>query len=268
MSDYQREFVGAIPEVYERRLGPGLFEPYAQDLAARFAGFDGELLEMAAGTGRATRALAEAAPAAAITATDLNEPMLAKAAERVHAGNVRFQQADAQALPFPDQRFEAVVCQFGVMFFPDKNRVFAEAHRVLRPHGRLVFNVWDTLERNEISLVVLEALAGLFPDMPPIFLAMAPFSWHDRETIAATVARAGFRDVEIDVVALPTTFPSAAHAAEGLCLGTPMRTELEARDGDALQAALRGATEALQARFGQDGPITGASQALVVAAVR
>jgi ubiquinone/menaquinone biosynthesis C-methylase UbiE len=266
MADSQTDFAGSIPEIYDQRLGPMLFEPYARDLARRFFGFDGELLELAAGTGRVTLALAEAAPNAAITATDLSEPMLAKAAGRVHAGNVRFQPADAHALPFPDQRFDAIACQFGVMFFADKERAFAEAHRVLRPHGRLLFSVWDALERNEISRVVVEALAALFPQNVPTFYARTPFGWHDREAIAATLAKASFREMEIDVVALPTTSPSAADAAEGLCLGTPMRAEIEERGGDALQAAPQAATEALQARFGQGGPITGASQALVVAA--
>jgi ubiquinone/menaquinone biosynthesis C-methylase UbiE len=262
-----RAFVGAIPDLYDRRLGPLLFEPYALDLAERFEDFQGELLELAAGTGRLTRALAEAAPQAAITATDLSAPMLAKAAERVHAPNVRFRPADAQALPFPDGGFDAVVCQFGVMFFPDKVGAFAEARRVLKPQGRFVFNVWDALARNEITQVAQEAVAALFPKDPPAFFARTPHGWHDRDEISATLVRAGFRDVGVDVVALPTASPSAAEAAEGLCLGSPLRAEIEARAPDSLAAAVQAAADALRVRFGA-GAITGASQALVVTAHR
>jgi ubiquinone/menaquinone biosynthesis C-methylase UbiE len=267
MPDADRAFVGAIPEIYERCLGPMLFEPYARDLARRLKGFDGELLETAAGAGRVTRALAEAAPLAAITATDLNETMLATAAERVRAANVRFQAADAQALPFPDQRFEAVVCQFGVMFFPDKAAALSEALRVLRPQGRFVFNVWDALARNPLSQTVHDAVVALFPEDPPTFFARTPHGWHDPDAITAALSEAGFRDVLIETVALQVASPSAAEAAEGHCLGTPLRWELEARRPEALGAVVGAATEALEARFGA-GPITAPSQALVVAAVR
>lgn len=266
MPQTDQAFVGAIPEIYDRLLGPMLFEPYARDLAARFKGFDGELLETAAGTGRVTRALAEAAPLAAITATDLNAPMLAKAAECVRAANVRFEPADAQALPFPDHRFEAVVCQFGVMFFPDKAKAFGEARRVLRPNGRFVFNVWDELARNPVAETVHQAVAAYFPDDPPAFLARTPYGWHDRATISAALTGAGFRDVQIETVTLATPSPAALDAARGLCLGSPLRGEIEARRPDALEAAAAAAAQALEARLGA-GPIHAPGQALVVAAL-
>lgn len=265
MAEADRAFVGAIPEIYERCLGPMLFEPYARDMARRFKGFDGELLETAAGTGRVTRQLAEAAPNAAITATDLNAPMLAEAERLVRAPNVRYETADAQALPFPDQRFDAVACQFGVMFYPDKAAGFAEARRVLRPGGRYVFNVWDQLERNALAQVVHETIAALFPDDPPGFLGRTPYGWFDRAVIETALKEAGFAEVVIEAVALPTVSASAADAAEGLCCGTPLRGEIEAH-GD-LGAALEAATEALRARFGE-GPISAPGQALVITARR
>jgi SAM-dependent methyltransferase len=265
MPQSDRAFVGAIPEIYERCLGPMLFEPYARDLARRFQQFDGELLETAAGTGRVTRALAEAAPLAEITATDLNEPMLATAAERVRPPNVHYQPADAQALPFPDRRFEAIACQFGVMFFPDKAAAFAEAHRVLRPQGRFVFSVWDELARNPIALTVHTAVAGTFAEVPPDFFPRVPYGYHDKVQIEAALSRAGFGEIAFETVALPTVTPAAADAAEGLCLGTPLRGQIEARRPGALDAAVQAATEALQAAFGQ-GPITAPSQALLVTA--
>ena len=139
MSASDRAFVGSIPEIYDRYLGPMLFEPYADELAGRLSGFEGEILETAAGTGRLTRALIRAmAPGSTITATDLNEPMLARAAEEVRSDLVSWQPADALNLPFEDGKFDAVVCQFGVMFFPDKIKAFKEAHRVLRPGKALL----------------------------------------------------------------------------------------------------------------------------------
>lgn len=269
MSETDRAFVGSIPEIYDRCLGPTLFEPYARDLAQRFRGFQGDLLETAAGTGRVTRALVEAAgPNASITATDLNAPMLARAAELLNRPNVTWRQADAQALPFADASFDAVVCQFGVMFFPDKAAGLAEAGRVLRPGGRFVFNVWDKLEANTLSKVAHDALAALFPEDPPRFLERTPFAWHDPTAIREALAQAGFDSIEIETIALPTPARSAAEFAEGLCLGSPLRADLEARrPADELDAIVQAVAQALAREFG-DGPIVGAGQALVVSAAR
>ena len=258
-------FTGSIPEVYDRCLGPMLFEPWASDLARRFAGFEGDLLETAAGTGRVTRVLAQAAPRARIVATDLNEAMLARAEALVSAPNVEWRPADAQALPFDDASFDAVVCQFGVMFFPDKAAGFFEARRVLRPGGRFVFNVWDRLELNEISQAAHETAAAMFPDDPPGFLARVPFGWHAEGRIREGLAAAGFGEVEVERVALQTPAPSAQEAATGLCLGTPLRAELEARGAEAPERAVAAVTEALAQRFGH-GEISGQGQALVVTA--
>ena len=258
-------FTGSIPEVYDRCLGPMLFEPYARDLARRFAGFEGALLETAAGTGRVTRALAEAAPRARITATDLNEAMLAQAARLVRAPNIEWRPADAQALPFADASFDAVVCQFGVMFLPDKAAGYAEARRVLRPGGRFVFNVWDRLEENAVSDVAQQALAALFPDDPPGFLPRVPFGYHDEGRIREQLAAAGFGVVEVERVTVETRSPSAHEAATGLCLGSPVRAELEGRGPDAGERGVAAAAEALRRRFG-DGEISGRGRALVVTA--
>lgn len=258
-------FVGSIPDIYERYLGPMLFEPYARDMARRFEGFEGDLLETAAGTGRVTRALAKAAPRAKILATDLNQPMLDTAAGLTVASNIEWRQADAQALPFADASFDAVVCQFGVMFFPDKAAGFAQARRVLRPGGRLVFNVWDDIADNEISRVVSDAVAEMFPKDPPRFLERTPFGYHDREAIAAALAEAGFAAPQFDVVRLELRSPSAADAAIGLCTGTPLRGEIEARDSEGLDAASEAATAALTEAFG-GGEIVGYGQAVVVTA--
>lgn len=265
MSDQDRAFVGAIPELYDRFMGPMLFEPFARELAARFAGFGGALLETAAGTGRVTRALAEAAPRARIVATDLNAPMLERAAQVVRAGNVEWRQADALDLPFADAAFEAVVCQFGVMFFPDKAKGFAEALRVLKPAGRFVFNVWDRLESNEISYVLHQAVRGCFPDNPPEFFARTPFGYNDKAEIEQALLAAGFVRVVVETVRLQTPSSSARDAAVGLILGSPLRGEIEARDPAGLDPVVDAATTALSDRFGARA-ISAWGQALVVTA--
>lgn len=266
MASGDRAFVGAVPELYDRLMGPMLFEPFALDLARRFAGFDGDLLETAAGTGRVTRALAAAVgPRGRITATDLNPPMLERAASMVRAQGIVWRQADAQALPFDDASFDAVVCQFGMMFLPDKAAGYNEARRVLRPGGRFVLSVWDDLAANDISQVLHETVVGQFVDNAPDFFARTPFGYHDKAAIAGALAQAGFGVVEIETVTLPTPATSAADAAMGLCTGTPLRGELEARGPDALAAAIEVTTRALVKVFGE-GPFEGRGQALVVTA--
>src|SRR5262249_14309997 len=169
MKETDKLFVGSMPALYDRHLGPFIFEPYARDLAERVVRIGPQLLlETAAGTGIVTRALAGALPGAtAITAAGLNQAMVDYAAVQTRAANVTWRQADALALPFADGSFDAVVCQFGVMFFPDKATGYREARRVLTPGGRFLFSVWDRIEENEISAVVTDAVAALFPDNPP-----------------------------------------------------------------------------------------------------
>ncbi|MGE5500304.1 MAG: class I SAM-dependent methyltransferase [Ignavibacteriales bacterium] len=259
------QFAGSIPEIYDRFMGPMLFEPYAVDTARRFEGFEGALLETAAGTGRVTRHLAQAAPQSPITATDLSEAMLARAAAVVDAPNVTWRQADALVLPFEDDSFDAVVCQFGAMFFPDKAAGFAEARRVLKSGGRYVFSVWDELAANDVSEIAEAAVAALFPEDPPVFFAQGPFGYHDRERIRSDVLAAGFATVEIETVRLPTPAPSAHDAAFALVAGTPLRGRIEARDPARLDEAVDAAARALRAHFGE-GAFTGTGQAVTITA--
>ncbi len=232
MPETDRLFAGSIPELYDRYLGPLIFAPYARDLAARIAAFDpARVLETAAGTGIATRAIAGTLPAtAAIVATDLNQPMLDFAFRELVAANVAWRQADALRLPFPDEGFDVVACQFGAMFFPDKVAAYREARRMLRPGGRFLFAVWDRIECNELAHLVSEAVAAAFPGDPPRFLARLPHGYHDTDLIRAEVAAAGFTEVAIDTVELRGRAPSPRHPALGFCQGTPLRSEIEARD--------------------------------------
>ena len=267
--DADREFRGSVPALYDHYLGPMIFAPYAEDMVARLAGLaEGHLLETAAGTGVVTRALdAALPPGVGIVATDLNQPMLDHAAGQPASARVSWRQADAQALPFPDGMFDAVVCQFGVMFFPDKARAFAEAHRVLKPGGRLLFSVWDRVEANDFADAVVRAVAGLFPQEPPMFLVRTPHGHHELAPLCALLREVGFGTVEEEAVERESRATEARAVAIGFCQGTPMRGEIEARGDGALAAATEAAADAVTARFGE-GPVAGRIRAQVVTAVR
>jgi ubiquinone/menaquinone biosynthesis C-methylase UbiE len=263
------KFSGSIPELYDRYLGALLFEPYADELARRLTVLQrGTVLEVAAGTGIVTRALRKALPAdVRIVATDLNEGMLKVAASRFSEPTVTFQQADAQKLPFADGFADAIVCQFGIMFVPDKGAAEREAARVLVPGGLFVFNVWDQLANNEVTLTVTRAVQALYPQDPPRFVERTPFGYFDPAAIRAELQAAGFQRIEIDTVELVSQAVSAEHVAIGLCQGTPLRSEIESRNPQGLAAATAAAASALESRFGA-GPFENRMSALVVTAHR
>jgi ubiquinone/menaquinone biosynthesis C-methylase UbiE len=261
-------FAGSIPEIYDRFMAPMLFESYALDLAERLEKIDPRsVLETAAGTGVLTRALlAHLSAHATIVATDLNPPMVKHAAAKCEDPRVEWRVADALALPFEDRRFDAVTCQFGAMFFPDKTRGYREARRVLKSDGHFVFNVWDPIAENEFADVVTEALATVFPGDPPRFMARVPHGYYNLKTIREELTAAGFTRISIDSVKRTSKTSSPGDAAVGYCQGTPMRNEIEARDAARLEEATGRAAEALALRFGQ-GPIEGRIKAFAIEAV-
>ncbi|GLH80225.1 ubiquinone/menaquinone biosynthesis methyltransferase [Bradyrhizobium sp. SSBR45G] len=268
MTASDKAFTGSIPQIYDQLMVPLIFEPYAQDLAQRTtARRPRDVLETAAGTGVVTRALhAGLPPDVRITATDLSEPMLMLAKTHFAEGNrMTWQQADALALPFADASFDAVVCQFGVMFFPDRLKGYAEARRVLRPGGRFIFNVWDRIEHNAFPQVVHETLQQLFPDNPPQFFTRTPHGYYDIGRIKADLTAAGFIDIEIETVTHRSRAASSHEPATAFCQGTPMRGEIEARGTPGLAAVTQAVAEALERQFGR-GPIEGRIQALVISA--
>jgi SAM-dependent methyltransferase len=259
-------FQGSIPAVYQQHLVPLIFEPYARDLAARARGLPARrVLELAAGTGVVTRQLALALPSdVAIDASDLSQPMLDQAASIGTSRPVHWRQADVHALPYPDSAFELVVSQFGVMFFSDKPRAFAEVRRVLAPGGVFLFNVWDRLEANELPNAVTEALAGLFPDDPPTFMRRIPHGYHEPSAIARDLGAGGFTSAPtIETVAVMSHADDAHAGAVAFCCGTPLRPDLEARASGQLDEIVAAVTRALTARFGT-GPFDTKIQALVV----
>ena len=247
-------FAGSIPAIYDQYTVPLIFAPYAKLVAERAAGFKpGRILETAAGTGVLTEAIHRSLPNAEIIATDLNQPMLDKAARRMSASNVRFQQADAQALPFPGQNFDLVVCQFGVMFFPDKVLANREARRVLRDGGRYLLVIWDRIENNLATMTAGRVVADLFPFEAARFYERVPFRYHDVGQIEQDLLAAGFTDMEFETVELRSRAESACHAAIALVQGTPVRSEIEQIDPRMLGRATEVAEEALRQFEGPDG---------------
>lgn len=269
MTDSDSRFAGGIPAIYAQHLVPLLFAPCAADLADRAARLrPGRVLELAAGTGALTRELAAGlSPLAEIVATDLNPAMLEEAERTGTARPVHWRQADAMRLPFDDAGFDLVACQFGVMFFPDRVAALAEARRVLRPGGALLFNTWDRIGDNVFAAAVTDALARLFPDDPPRFLARVPHGYHEATGLRGDAEAAGFTAVRLDTVTAISRAGSARAVALAYCAGTPLRNEIEARDPAALDAAIATAEAELVHRFG-DGPVAGRIQAMVVEGIR
>lgn len=262
-------FSGSIPSLYQELLVPMLFQPYAMDLVARVVLRPcARVLELAAGTGAVTRHLAALLPpSSTLVATDLNQAMLDLAITCGTARSVTWRQADAMALPFDDGAFDAVVCQFGVMFFPDKAKAFAEMRRVLVPGGTLYFNVWDRIEENEFAHTVSTTVAAAFPADPPQFMARTPHGYAEPAAIRRDLLAGGFTtEPRVDTVPLRSHAPTPRVVAMAFCQGTPLRAEIEARDADRLEAVTALAEAALARRFGA-GPLDGRMQGHVVVVV-
>ena len=264
MPENNAAFVGSIPENYDRYLGPVSLQPYAEDLAARLhVAPRAAVLELACGTGILTRCLRDRLPAdAKLTATDLNQPMMNYAAAKFAPGeSVEWKQADAADLSFGDESFDAIVCQFGVMFFPDKAQAFAEAHRVLRSGGQLLFNVWDSLEYNDFARVGREVVNSFFEHDPPTFYNV-PFSSYEREPMRALLEDAGFADIQFITLPMEAIAPSAADMAIGLVEGNPIIIAIKERTAEKLSTIKDAVARALVDQFG-DAPARAKMQAVI-----
>lgn len=269
MLETDKAFAGSIPENYDRYMVPMIFEPYAVDIAQRAASWSPtKVLETAAGSGVVTRALAPRLPRDAnYFATDLNQSMVDYAASRQPPDTrIKWLQADAMALPFENATFDLVCCQFGAMFFPNRTSGYREARRVLKPGGHFLFNVWDRIEENVFADDVTNALAKVFPDDPPRFLARTPHGYHDTARIRSELEEAGFSDVVIDTRAEQSRASSPRLVAVAYCQGTPLRNEIEARDGGKLEPATDYAASMIADRHGS-GEVAAKIQAHVVTAL-
>jgi len=265
MSDMNRSFAGSMPEFYDRILVPVMFEPFALDLAERLRGMSsGQVLELAAGSGVVTRALVRILPAeVAITATDLNPAMLDRAKAHPGLSRVRRQEADALALPFADRQFAYVLCQFGVMFFPDKRAAFREACRVLQPGGGFLFSVWG--DRTDSPFELVAQVVGECLSRDPASLVSSPYN--EVETVHGDLAGAGFASITVEEITKVTHSNSARDAAMTMTHGGLIRAAIEAQAPDRLDEMTDAAATAIAARFGT-GAIDAPLRALLFAAVR
>jgi ubiquinone/menaquinone biosynthesis C-methylase UbiE len=248
-------FKHSTPELYDRYMGPLLFAPYARHVASRVAVLHpATILETAAGTGIATRAIHEALPEAEIVATDINPAVVDFAAQTFQSHHVTFQAADAQQLPFTDESFDLVLCLFGIMFFPDKVRANAEARRVLRPRGQYVLVTFNRLDLNPVPKAAGEAVAKLFSD-DPRYMERGPFSYTEAELVEQDLRSAGFQKIEVDTVEL-SSLVAAQEAAHGIVLGSPFRAEIERLDPSALERATAAVEQALRPWDGRSAPMS------------
>lgn len=269
MLEHDTAFIGPIPETYDRYMGPIFMQPYAADLVERLPSFVvARVLELACGTGIVTRQLRDALPkSTSLVATDLNVPMIDHARRKFSPEEaVEWKQADATALPFPDCSFDAVVCQFGIMFFPDKRAAVREVHRVLAPRGTFMFNVWDAMERNELTLMAHETIRTFFRDNPPDFYQI-PFGFHDPDAIRTLLDACGFQEVRLTVVPKACMSQSAEDAATGLVKGTPIIGQILERNPLAVTPIVEAVAAAIRSRCG-DRPVQSTMQALVCSAVK
>lgn len=269
MSKIDSVFVGSIPEIYDTYLVPLIFKSFANDLAERIAALDPKtILETAAGSGVVTRALTSRLSAdARYTVTDLNQPMLDYAASQQEPDSrILWRQADALNLPFDDDSFDVVVCQFGVMFYPDRIAGYSDACRVLKPGGTFLFNVWSDIGSNEFADVITKAAAEVFPDDPPQFLPRIPYGYYEENLIRQELSQAGFSEVMYETLDETSFAPSPRHPSIAFCKGTPLRNEIEARDANLLDDVTDRAAEAIASRYGT-GPVTANIRGHIITAV-
>ncbi|MGN7799755.1 class I SAM-dependent methyltransferase [Leifsonia sp. 22587] len=246
--DDSTAFQGSIPEHYDSGLGPVLFRHYADVLGAAVAeARPRRILETAAGTGISSAAIAARNRDAQLVITDLNAEMLELARHALPA-TARVEVADAQALPFPDASFDAVACQFGIMFVPELPRAFREARRVLVPRGVFHFSVWDSHAENRFAAIVDGLLAETFPDDPPPFYSV-PFRLSDVQALRTLAQSTGFRSVRIDVVPHDAPVVSWEGFADGLIRGNPVADQLRRRSAD-LDAVVAEVARRLDAEYG------------------
>ncbi len=214
-------FVGDIPKIYDSHMRPFFFESFAKDLAKRLLNLNpSSLLTLACGTGADTRAAKDALPNANVVATDLNPGMLEVAKTKFAPNEIKFEVVDAQSLPFPDASFDAVTCQFGLMFVPDKDAAISEALRVLTSGGHLICTVWDELSLNPASEIAHDLALETCKSNPPLFW-LTPFGYNDKVELKSLFERNGFQEVTIDVVKNSTVIDDPSRLAYALIYGTP-----------------------------------------------
>ncbi|HIP22839.1 MAG TPA: class I SAM-dependent methyltransferase [Rhodobacteraceae bacterium] len=264
MGNRDSAFAGTIPENYERHFVPIIFSQYAEILAKSVNHVEGDVLELACGTGAVTRTLAPLQASGRYIATDFNPPMLEIAKTKARGEHLKFQVADAMALPFEAAQFSTAICQFGVMFFSDKQKAYAEVARVLKPGGKYVFSVWDSLAHNHFAKAIHEGIGALYPDDPPQFMRL-PFGYFDLRQIVEDLQDAGFGRVTIEAIPLTSYAANPREVAIGFGMGGPLSNEVSARGTLGIEAVIDALEAVVKEAYG-DGPCAAPMQAFHICA--
>ena len=256
-------FSGSIPEHYEQYLGPMFFEPYAIEVSKRVdASLVQFALEICCGTGRVTRHLRKVISSASkLIASDISQDMITVAKEKLKELNIEWQIVDAQQLPLPDNSVDLIVCSFGYMFVPDKPKAFAEAHRVLRPQGMLLFSTWDKLELNEATYTYRKILRKFLEDSLPESYNL-PFSMNDQSAIKLMLQETGFSKIAIESVNKLSISKTAKEAANGLARGGSIYNEIVKRDPSLVEKIVKTLEKELIEKFG-NSPMIAPMKAVV-----
>lgn len=225
------KFNGLIPKHYQDLLTPFLFDGFSQDLVDRidFSNIH-KVLELASGTGSVTRRLLTKMPAEThLLATDLEASMLEVAKQQLEAANLSWDVVDMTSIPYGDEQFDLIICQFGLMLVPEKLKALSEMHRVLKKGGRLIFSVWGDIQDNpvwSISGKVIESFLG----SNPMLQNPGPFSLTNKYDTLDLLEKAGFENSKATSVTQSGTIESAAMAASGFVQGLPVFMAISKRD--------------------------------------
>lgn len=249
MSENSIQFTANIAENYEKYLAPVFFISTSKDLVTHIPGSPAKILELAAGTGQVTRILVERYPDAKIFATDLNPGMLDVAKRIVKSNNITWDTVNAEEIPYSSDEFDALICQFGIMFFPDKQKALGEVFRVLKPGGTITFNTWDSLENNMIAKIADDVITEMFPVDPPPFYKV-PFSMYDPDEMNQMMQDAGFKNIKVENKKLEGFSESVENAVTAFTEGNPIASQLKERGEDAIPKFKAGLTEAFKKHFG------------------
>lgn len=255
-------FNGSIPQHYEDYLTAFLFDGFAKDIVKRVKASNTEnVLELASGTGAVTQLLSQYLPATtSITATDLENGMLNLARKKLGASNITWATVDMTDIPYGDNAFDTIVCQFGVMLVPDKLKALQEMYRVLKPGGQLLFNVWGDIHANQIWDIggkLIESFLGA----NPILQDPGPFSLSEKNTLQL-LQKAGFINSTAKVVNQIGSIETAAMAAKGFIEGLPVVVAIIKKDPSLLPKIQEALEIELANKLG-DHPLKSTLQAFV-----